>query len=299
LDLEEYARLRDFKRKTYPKGLIENYSSLNDFREKLQRQLAIRIRDLITESALEQGSSVVDARNIALSFAYGNPLTALPSPSVLSLIKVICADKDEIPNHAEFKTEPTGSSYVSIVAASPNPDYYREMVEYYQKYAVRRELHLVFSSISDRSIRDIYMEIRVHARNGNISINPSNLVRPSPYGKTATDYGTAFAADSDITTTFSNFTLGQGYLVINKITADEWRIETNLPVVQAQRTVFSANSFVLAATDDSRVAFDATVYSSDAPPFTLTAELDVCLEPREMSYREILESMQVFGELGR
>lgn len=300
LDLEEYARLKEFKSKTYLKGLIESYSSLNNFREKLQRQLAIHIRDLIAESALEQGSSVVDARSIALSFAYGNPVTVLPSPCILSLAKVICVDEDKIPNYTKFETESTGSSYVASVTASPNPGYYRELVGFYQRNALRRELRLAVSSISDRSIRDIYMEIRVRASNGNISINPSDLAYPSSHGMT--DYGVATLGSYSVVTAGSNFTFPnyvptEGRLVINQTSADEWRIETNFPVVQAQRTVFSVNSFTLAATDDSQISFDATVYSSDAPPFPLAAELDMRLEPHEMSYREILKAMQVLTEL--
>src|ERR1700722_3492592 len=42
LDIGEYQRLREFKSATYPSGLIETYSSLTDFREKLTRQLAVK-----------------------------------------------------------------------------------------------------------------------------------------------------------------------------------------------------------------------------------------------------------------
>jgi len=38
VDLTEYARLKEFKQKTYPQGLVEHYESLVDFREKFTRQ---------------------------------------------------------------------------------------------------------------------------------------------------------------------------------------------------------------------------------------------------------------------
>ena len=47
VDLDEYKRLKSFKTNTYPQGLVESYSSLTEFRDKLSSQLAIKVRDLV------------------------------------------------------------------------------------------------------------------------------------------------------------------------------------------------------------------------------------------------------------
>jgi hypothetical protein len=49
--------------------------------------------------------------------------------------------------------------------------------------------------------------------------------------------------------------------------------------------------FTVATTEDSVLAFDATVYTIDALPFALSAELEIHVKLQEMSYREILREM--------
>jgi len=289
LDLEEYGRLKEFKRKTYPNGLVENYSSLSDFRQKLQRQLAIRIRDIIAERTPEEGGPVVDSQSIELTFAHGNPPAVLSPANVLELTKVICTDSNEIPDHTKSEIGPANSANNFTTLTMPNRGFYRELVEYYRQYALRSQLRLAVSSLSDRSVRDIYMEIRIRVRKGKISINPSELRLPYRTQSTVLAswaFGTGESAQ--IIQTLDRL---QGQVAVEKISDDEWRMEVNIPVIQAQRTVFSNNSFVLAVDEDSQVVFDATVYSSDAPPFSLSTELEVCLRQYEVSYREILKQI--------
>jgi len=46
LDLSQVARLKAFKDKTYPNALTENYKSLIEFRDKLARQIELKVREL-------------------------------------------------------------------------------------------------------------------------------------------------------------------------------------------------------------------------------------------------------------
>ena len=46
LDLEQVASLNEFKKKTYSNALVENYKSIIEFRDKLARQLELKVRDL-------------------------------------------------------------------------------------------------------------------------------------------------------------------------------------------------------------------------------------------------------------
>jgi hypothetical protein len=283
LDLEELGRLREFKRRTYPKGLIESYGSLSDFREKLQRQLAIRIRDIIAESTPEQSSPAADGRNIVLTFAQGDPPAVLWPSNVIMLTNVICVDQDKIPDYTESEIVSISSKASSSFVSSPNRDYYREIVDYYRQDVMRRQLRLAVSSLWDQSVRDIYMEIRVRAYSGNILINPPVLLLPNRI-----DMG-VFASFG--TQVVQDFGQNQGQVAVEEVSEDEWRMEVSFPVIQAQRTVLSYNSFTLAATESSRATFDATVYSSDALPFPLSAEIDVRIEPVDRSYREILKQI--------
>lgn len=47
IDLVEYHRLTEFKTEVSSKALVETYRSMREFRDKLKRQLALRIREII------------------------------------------------------------------------------------------------------------------------------------------------------------------------------------------------------------------------------------------------------------
>ena len=46
IDTTQYERLKQFKLQTYPKGLVENYKKIIEFRDKFARQLEIKIREI-------------------------------------------------------------------------------------------------------------------------------------------------------------------------------------------------------------------------------------------------------------
>jgi hypothetical protein len=283
IDLDEYGRLKEFKKRSYPNGLIESYSSANDFREKFRRQLAIRIRDLIAEDSLEQSRTLTDDRSIVLTFGEGHPLAILSPPNVLRLTPAICVDKDEIPYYYHYSERDNSGDNLRGVAVGTgyNRNYYRESIDYFCEQSNRRGLRLAVSSTSNQSVRDIYLEIKTRVINGGISINPPQLSWPPEkwLGISRTVTSQYYMAE------------GQGRLSIENISANEWRMEVSIPIVQTHRTVFSSNEFELKAAESSTVAFDATVYSSDALPFSLSTELEVVVEPREMSYRDILKQV--------
>lgn len=46
IDLDQIEKLKEFKEKTYPKGLVESYKKIIEFRDKFAKQLELKIRDL-------------------------------------------------------------------------------------------------------------------------------------------------------------------------------------------------------------------------------------------------------------
>ena len=288
VDISEYQRLLDFKKQTYPKGLIESYSSLEEFRDKFRRQLAIQISNIIASDSQEQDQSTADGHGITLAFAQTHPLELLTPANVIELSEIICPDESEVPDYTDYGTQP--SSYgggITLSTASPNRNFYREMISYTKSLTLRRQLRLAMYSISDRSMRDIHMDVKVQARSGQVLINPIALSWPSSQQEYAFTTGSNFL--------WPTFQQGPaetpGQVTVQTISDNEWRIEADIPVIQAQRTVYLNGFFTVAAAQDSELAFYATVYSSDSLPFALTADLKVGVKPREMSYREILREM--------
>ena len=49
IDLDQITKLREFKKRTYPKALIESFKSQVEFRDKLARQIEIQLRMLLAQ----------------------------------------------------------------------------------------------------------------------------------------------------------------------------------------------------------------------------------------------------------
>jgi len=287
IDLIEYQRLTEFQKLTYPKGLIGNYSTLLEFRDKLRRELSIAVSGIIATDSQERSESETEDHGVTLAFAQGNPLALVAPPNVLELLKVICNDKGSIPDYTDDGAQQTsisGSTGFTFATPSSNPNFYRQVVAYAERTALRRQLGLAMSSASDQSMRDIHLDIKVRARTGQVTINPIELSFPSRRMEYTSTFGSLQFFPQQAMET-------PGQVTVQNIRDGEWRIEADIPVIQAQRTVYLNGFFTLAVTEDSRITFDATVYSSDALPFALSAELEVRVKPQEMSYQEILREI--------
>jgi hypothetical protein len=46
INLDQIEKLKQFKEKTYPKGLVESYKKIIEFRDKFAKQIELKIRDL-------------------------------------------------------------------------------------------------------------------------------------------------------------------------------------------------------------------------------------------------------------
>lgn len=51
INLEQMQKLQEFKKRTYPRGLVEHYKSHIDFRDKFSRQLELQVRELQKEDS--------------------------------------------------------------------------------------------------------------------------------------------------------------------------------------------------------------------------------------------------------
>ena len=138
LDIAEYSRLKEFKAKTYPQGLTESYSSTIEFREKLTRQLAIKLLTLIAEHSREQAHETIDISE-RLAFVLGSSAEALASPVIIQVPRIVCTNPDEIPPFAEKPDDEQDQSSVRIgLSRRPNPHYYKEVVNFFTSQSAYR-----------------------------------------------------------------------------------------------------------------------------------------------------------------
>jgi hypothetical protein len=66
LDLKQYGRLSAFKKRVYPHGLVESYTSLEEFKDKVSRQLAAAVRDVIDRTTRAPSAAASPAPRLDL-----------------------------------------------------------------------------------------------------------------------------------------------------------------------------------------------------------------------------------------
>jgi hypothetical protein len=298
VDLDEYGRLQDFKRKKFPEGLIEQYSSLGEFRDKFSKQLAMKIRDLVAKDSNQlEGERKLAAPSVTLAVAQGNPPQVLSSPVVLHVADVICTDEDEIPDNVSkyISSEEGTSSWGSVstgigagavtVSASPNKDYYRELVHYFRQRLRYQALRLAVANLGDDGVRDLYLEFRVSGTAAGLDLLPPDKLMPVP--------SSYFSGVGGVGTMFQVPAPTSGIVQIGEKVNDSWQMSLELPVVQAGRRVVSRNEVCLGATEPVTAILEATAYSSTSMPFSLELRIELQVEQNNLSYREILKQLGI------
>jgi len=282
IDLQEYDRLKNFKETLRSKALIEDYQTHIDFREKFSRQLAMRISDIIAKDSSQQTDASIDSEKIIFAIAAGNKVPPISVAKELRLMNVRVNDIDDIPDYGNGAVSGSliyGST--GTVHGFDNANYYRELVDYYCELVARGLLWVTLYNSSDLSLNDVHLEINVRASDRAISVDPVELAPPTASQLLQTGF---YAYPAPMPTSIPK-------MAIEPTGSNEWRIESDIAIVQSQRTVASPQSFTLKATDTGTVSFDATVYSSNSRPFFLNTELNVTVEQRDMSYQQILKQL--------
>jgi hypothetical protein len=203
VDLTEYARLKEFKQKTYPQGLVEHYESLVDFREKFTRQLAIKVLDTIARHAEEKSPGETTPRaRLSIELAESAPapgrfdgpestaestglrfdVNAKENITFVSAKRLACIDVDEVP---DFGEEAAWDHFPSLKIGFKrifNRDFFRRVVEYSCQPPALGPFRLAATASPQHGLRDIYIEIRVSGLQGDIaSQQPRALGAPQPY----------------------------------------------------------------------------------------------------------------------
>ncbi len=278
LDLVEYQRLLEFKRRTYPKGLIEKYGSLEDFRARFVRQLGSAVLSLIADDRSDSHLDTPSGIDLRLAFAAGQPLRELEQGVPLTLSRIICVDESDIPDYQEAGGAPLRAlGSISVVEAS-NKDYYRDLVSYYAEQGSTVALRIAVANEGQEAVRDIHMEINCHVREGVVDLLETEPTTPRK-GTSGWLYNAVH---------MYNQSSGPELLVSNQADG-AWSIQVDLPVVQSGRSTATREGLLLKATKASHVDATATIYSSSAPPFKVQLALRLDVREREMGYLAILD----------
>ena len=313
LDIAEYGRLKEFKAKTYPQGLIESYSSTIEFREKLTRQLAIKLLTLIAEHSREQAHEALDISE-RLALVLDSSAEVLPSPALIQIPRIICTNADEIPPFTEKPGDEEDQSAVRIgLSRRPNPHYYKEVVKFFALQSAYRPLRLGVRNLANQGIRDVYLAMRVETLAGRFRVKPAIPPLRFPQRWTGPEDGSSGILVGNVSFPEGSIIASGGGVAIGTViqgkysqeatlqfsenASGETLIEMELPVVQAHRTIVSTNELMI-ETDGMPATgiISATVYSSDIPPFSLQMKVEIQVTEQLSTYQQIVEEAQKLAD---
>jgi hypothetical protein len=324
VDLAEYARLKEFKKKAYPQGFIEDYESLTDFREKFTRQLAIKVLEIVARDAEEAPSDDLGSRaHLSLELLKSAPdsgrfgtLDYFDKPvdlwagadieeNVTSVAakRLTCTNRDEIPDFGEDALQEGAPDLRIGFKRRYNRDFFRQVVEYSCQPPVLGPFRLAVTASHEHGLRDIYLEIRVSGLRGDLLLQqPAAPSTPEPYTlirdrdsyiaqaeAIIANSGQIYITGHDNTVHYFNAPQAlNARLSIDKDEEAEWLMRMELPAVQAGRTVYSVNAFWIVAERECKPSFDATIYSSDTTPFASHVDLEIQMDESTARYQEIV-----------
>jgi hypothetical protein len=252
LDLDQLAKLREFKQRISPKALVETYSDQIEFHDKLAKQLEIQLRELV----VQEGGGVSDT---------STPLTdirlRLVHPSTndvkerleLETTHITIADFGEIPDYA-LPTKQTKQKTDSLIflGPTPNADYYRDYSSYIVQQNLLVPIRFWLRNEGQIGARDVYVKLAIRSSAKNLVLVTSESIRRSPPSET-----------SDVYTFQTSRHVRPDELLA---TASEiWYRELELRALQPKREMTTAASFHLGALSDTTAEVVADIYADTLP----------------------------------
>ncbi len=302
VDLVQYQKLKEFKQRTYPKGLVESYSSLLEFKDKFSKQLAMKARELVSRDAESRGDRahpLPDTDRPKLEMALVEIATERMhrSGSNLDVEVVTCIDIDKIGEALE-EDQPASPNTENPEVSSEEDAYAESRVRYLKKlvehYCLQKSLQsyrLAVSNEGDLGVRDVILEIALGNQDENLYLFPDDSppARPRKPRKPHAEASYVISAGQDVY--INNIYGADTRDILIEDSGDGWNLRFTVPVVQPRRTVVSNERFSLGAKIDCEAEFEATVFSSQSTPFKLKASFRFDVSFKEMTYRQILEEM--------
>ncbi|KAA3438290.1 hypothetical protein [Rufibacter hautae] len=284
VDLEQYKKLKEFKKKTYDNGLVENYKNILDFRDKLYKHLEIKTRQLINESISSKDFSLLP--NLELGFLSND--FKFKDKINLKLKNFIVESIDDVPDYKEIKKidnsiTKTKDGTAFIISHNSidtvNKDFYREYIEYFVLNEKTEQINFYLTNTSQISIRDIYVEIE-------IPFSPDYILSETalkvPYKTKNRFYGGGDINLSNFNSTMFKIEEGK----------DKYYISFEVSALQPQRSIDLYKGFYLSVFNQTNIILTAKVYADCFPkPLNIEKSIVVDKENVQIDALEFIKSL--------
>jgi len=163
IEPDQLQQLREFKKKTFPKALIETYSTTVEFRDKLAKQLEIQLRTLVAEEGQVDKVFSRVPPTTEIQFEFADPDSGKPIGPQIE-VRSSFIELEEVENLPDFiGPEPKGeeSSAIAFLLDSKNKNYYRETAAYLVRHNFFRPIRFWLKNIGGLGARDVYADIQI------------------------------------------------------------------------------------------------------------------------------------------
>ncbi|MET9633205.1 hypothetical protein ABZX92_37685 [Lentzea sp. NPDC006480] len=305
LDPQELHRLQEF-RKTFPSGQVEDYATTAEFRDQFARHLALKVRELVARDTGDENrdTDLPQHTGLELRLAEGDPLTPLSAEALIEVDQIVCVDIDDIPDYqpnlARFQVGDVVNAYVVpetdetirfAAPGAPGPDYHRVLVGLHLEQNTHRAFRLALVNTEMDGVEHLHLDIVVTSSTSDNQFVRAESPRPALAPVPGTRPDTVVQAHTISVLNLYEPPRDQ-FVVLKQEGPGSALMELDVPVVHAGRTMFSRNEFWLKVTKPSVVTLDATAYSSKSAPFAMQTTLEVKVNRREMTWREIVAEYQ-------
>jgi nucleoside 2-deoxyribosyltransferase len=150
IDLEQLKRLREFKTKTFPRALIETFTTQIEFRDKLSKQLEIQLRTLIAEESQSESDALVSTPVTDIQFEFAEPETGAKAGTHLQFESSLIRPRalSRIPDYdPPTQKVDTDDGPILFVGSQSNKEYYRDTVRYFINRSLFRPVRFWLKNI--------------------------------------------------------------------------------------------------------------------------------------------------------
>jgi hypothetical protein len=274
-----------------PKALVESFGSQIEFRDKLAKQLEIKLRSLVageTTGETEDGKATRSS-DITLEFCDGQTGQTLGTELSLSATYLNVSGLEDVPDYAPSSRDEQSSSSNNVrtyLLSRQNRDYYREYVDYFVKTAMLKSAGFALTNNGVLGARDVYIDLRISSTIPDLTIGTNTKLKVV---KPETDKDSSFSISFD--DAFSG--IAGDSLQVEK-SSEGWAASVEARALQPKRVVKSRHKMVIGAKVSGKILIDAKIFADILPePVTQRLEIAISVNVVEVPAMELLKQNEI------
>lgn len=279
IDIVQLTKLREFKKKTFPNALVENYTGIIEFRDKLSKQLEIQLRTLLANSdGVIENSNTSPYTDILLKFADTETGEAIDEKLEVNSTLLKVTDYDDIPDYKPKQSESRSKEKEVIFELlnenrQRDKDFYRNRIDKLINKSKAKSVRFWLKNIGSVGARDVYIDIKIKSKNVPIMLHTHRQLE--------TTEGLYYFASVD------------DDAEANRISDSIWSTHLEMRALQPKREVSPKKRLLISADNNCSIDVEASIYADTlSEPIIRKLTINYNVKTVETSYKELIEQLE-------